>query len=227
LRAGARAVIVTSRAQNPTGAAVSEGRAARLREVLAAYPEALLIEDDHSAELSEVALAPLAGVTPRWAFVRSTSKPYGPDLRLAVLTGDAATVDRVAGRMRMGAGWVSTVLQQLVVALWSDETVGHGVARAREAYRERREGLLAALASRGVPAVGRTGINVWIPVADETAVVTRLRDAGWAVSPGAVFRLATPPGVRVTVSALDTADLPALADAVAAAVRPAPSHHGA
>ena len=55
---------------------------------------------------------------------------------------------------------------------------------------------------------------------DETVAVAALRDAGWAVAPGALYRIATPPAVRITVSSLDDADLAALADAVAAAVRP-------
>ncbi len=218
LRAGARACIVTSRAQNPTGAAVTAERATALRGVLGAHPEVLVIEDDHAAELSDTPLAPLAGATTCWAFLRSTSKPYGPDLRLAVLAGDSATVARVEGRMLMGTGWVSGVLQQLVVELWRDPGVAALVERARTAYRERRQGLLDALADRGVAAVGRTGINIWVPVADETAAVTRLRDAGWAVSPGAVYRLASPPAVRVTVSALTARE--AFADALAAAHRP-------
>jgi hypothetical protein len=48
-----------------------------------------------------------------------------------------------------------------------------------------------------------------------------LRDAGYAVAPGSLFRLAAPPGIRITVSPLDEAAIPALADAVAAAVHPA------
>ncbi|GLW27684.1 hypothetical protein [Actinoplanes regularis] len=39
---GARAVICTPRAHNPTGASLTTGRAARLRAVLAAYPEVLV-----------------------------------------------------------------------------------------------------------------------------------------------------------------------------------------
>ena len=153
--------------------------------------------------------------------MRSVSKPYGPDLRLAVLAGDPATVARVEGRMRVGAGWVSTILQRLVLALWQDDAVARRVDRARDVYAARREGLVAALAARGVPATGRTGINVWVPVPDETAAVTRLRDAGYAVSPGALHRLASPPGMRITVTPLDLAQLPRLADAVSAAVTPA------
>ncbi len=214
LAAGVRALIVTSRAQNPTGAAVSADRAAALRTLLAGRADLLLIEDDHAAELARVPLHPLAGVTPAWAFVRSVSKPYGPDLRLAVLAGDEATVARVAGRARVGAGWVSTVLQRLVLSLWRDPATGDLVRRAAGSYDRRRDGLVAALAARGVAASGRTGINVWVPVPDETVAVTVLRDAGWSVAPGGLYRIAATPAVRITVSPLDEPDLPALADAL-------------
>jgi DNA-binding transcriptional MocR family regulator len=221
LTAGARAVVVTSRAQNPTGAAVTAGRARDLRRILRERPELLVVEDDHAAELAEVPLHPLAGSTSTWAFVRSVSKPYGPDLRTAVLAGDEATVARVEGRMRLGTGWVSTLLQRLVVEHWRDPTVEGMVARARDEYSMRRDGLRAALAARGLTAHGRTGINVWIPVSDETAVVARLRDRGYAVAPGSLYRIAAAPGIRVTVSPLRTvADIRTLADAIAGAVTP-------
>ncbi|TDC43283.1 aminotransferase class I/II-fold pyridoxal phosphate-dependent enzyme [Micromonospora sp. KC213] len=220
LALGARALVVTSRAQNPTGAAVTADRAAALRELLAGRHDLLLIEDDHAAELARVPLHPLAGATPNWAFVRSVSKPFGPDLRLAVLTGDETTVARVAGRARVGAGWVSTVLQRLVLSLWRDPATAALVRRAGREYDRRRAALLAALADRGLTGYGRTGINVWLPVPDETAVVTALRDAGWSVAPGALFRIGAGPGVRITVSALDEAEVGPLADAIAGALRP-------
>lgn len=66
---------------------------------------------------------------------------------------------------------------------------------------------------------GRSGLNVWVPVADETVVVTRLLAAGWAVAAGAIFRVEAGPGVRLTVSQLGVSEVPGLADAVAAAVR--------
>lgn len=218
LATGVRALVVTTRAHNPTGAAVTRRRAAALRETLGAHPELLLIEDDHAGELACVPLHPLAGAVPSWALVRSASKPYGPDLRLAVLTGDETTVARVAGRMRLGAGWVSTLLQQLTVRLWQDPAVAGQVAAAGDSYQRRRRALRAALAERGVTAYGHTGINVWVPVGDETRTVTLLREAGYAVAPGSLYRLATGPGIRITVSPLDQPDIEPLADAVAAAV---------
>ncbi|MGP3991689.1 aminotransferase class I/II-fold pyridoxal phosphate-dependent enzyme [Streptomyces sp. 3N207] len=216
---GARAAIVTDRAQNPTGAAVSAARARQLRAVLSDHPATLLIEDDHGHGIADLPLRPLAGTTRHWALVRSTAKAYGPDLRLAVLTGDPLTVDRVRGRQRLGPGWVSHLLQRAVAHLW--ETGAADPARVAASYGVRRTALLEALTARGVAARGRSGMNVWVPVREETGPVARLLQAGWAAAPGARFRLASPPGLRLTVSPLSAADIDRLADDLAAALRPA------
>jgi DNA-binding transcriptional MocR family regulator len=220
--AGIAALVVTSRAHNPTGASVTPGRAVGLRSVIAGVPGLLVIEDDHAAELADVPLAPLAGAGATWAFVRSVSKPYGPDLRLAVVAGDEATIARVEGRMRLGAGWVSTVLQRLVSALWTDAAVVEQVARAKVQYRRRRERILAALAERGIAAHGGSGINVWIPVEHEAVVVPALLERGYVVSPGAFFRQGAAPGIRLSIGALPLSEVDKLADAVAAVLAPRP-----
>jgi DNA-binding transcriptional MocR family regulator len=59
LRSGARAVILTPRAHNPTGCSFSEARAAAIREILAHYPQVLVIIDDHFALLSATPWHPL------------------------------------------------------------------------------------------------------------------------------------------------------------------------
>ncbi|MDN3027645.1 aminotransferase class I/II-fold pyridoxal phosphate-dependent enzyme [Streptomyces sp. S.PB5] len=216
LAAGARALIVTDRAQNPTGAAVTAGRARALRAVLKEHPEVLLIEDDHGHGIVDLPLHPLAGVTHSWAFVRSAAKAYGPDLRLAVFTGDAVTVDRVRGRQRLGPGWVSRIVQRAFARLLTEGAVDTKAVAA--AYAGRRDSLIGALAERGVPAHGRSGMNVWIPVPDETGAVARLLHAGWAVAPGARFRMGAPPGIRVTVSTLSDEETVPLAEAIVSAV---------
>ncbi len=218
LRAGAKAAVVTSRAQNPTGAAISPRRRDELRHVLAQAPATLLIEDDHAADLSDAALAVVAGTTTAWAFVRSLSKPYGPDLRVALCAGDATTISRVEGRLRFGAGWVSSLLQELTAELWEDSEVDRVVARAARTYAARRSELLTALAERGVSATGPGGLNVWVPVTDETAVVAGLLTSGWLVAPGSRFRIASAPGIRITVGGLSEDDVTRLADDVASAL---------
>jgi DNA-binding transcriptional MocR family regulator len=161
----------------------------------------------------------LAGSTSHWAFVRSASKAYGPDLRIAVLAGDHRTVERVHGRLRLGPGWVSHLLQDLAVSLWSDEATSRLIRKAEDQYTTTRTRLCAALAERGVAAHGRSGLNVWIPVPDETVAITRLLNMGWAAAPGTRFRIHTPPGMRITIADLTADETDPLADAVAAAMR--------
>ena len=218
LRRGARAVVVTTRAQNPTGAAVSSARAIELRQLLADHADVLLIEDDHCAGIAGAPLHPLAGTTQHWAFVRSAAKAYGPDLRLALLAGDRRTVERVHGRLRLGPGWVSHLLQDLAVSLWRDNAATRLVHKAEAGYTRNRTLLRAALADHGVTSHGRSGLNVWIPVPDETVAITRLLSAGWAAAPGTRFRIGTPPGMRITVANLVAGEIDPLADAVAEAV---------
>ena len=219
LRAGAVACIVTPRAQNPTGAAFDPRRARELRAVLSAHPEVLVIEDDHAGPVA--GLPALTVVQPRqerWAVVRSVSKSLGPDLRLAVLAGDGLTVARVEGRRALGAGWVSCVLQEIVERLWSLPATARRLRAAAETYTRRRQGLIDALARRGVPARGRSGLNVWIPVAEEAAVLAHLATAGWAVRAGERYRLRSPPAIRITVATLRPSEAERLANDVARAL---------
>jgi DNA-binding transcriptional MocR family regulator len=217
---GVRALIVTTRAQNPTGAALSAPRAGELRGVLTGR-DVLVVEDDHCAGISGVPLHSLAGSSGSWAFVRSASKAFGPDLRVAVLAGDQRTVERVQGRLRLGPGWVSHLLQDLAVRLWSDNAASRLVHQAEQHYATNRTRLRAALGDRGVAAYGRSGLNVWIPVPDETVAITRLISAGWAAAPGTRFRIGTPAGIRVTIADLAEGEIEPLADSIADAVRTA------
>lgn len=208
LDAGARAVIVTPRAHNPTGVSVTAERARELRSVLRRYPHVLVIEDDHFSAISR---HPYHRVTPstaqRWALVRSVAKFLGPDLRVAVVASDQRTADRLGSRLRPGATWVSHLLQQLTASLLESDAVACQLGNARQAYAARIDSLREALASAGVDAPFPTdGLNVWVPVPHgSAAVVAALRDAGWSVRDGAPFRTPTsrsPHGVRITASTL-------------------------
>ncbi|HEU4397521.1 MAG TPA: aminotransferase class I/II-fold pyridoxal phosphate-dependent enzyme [Actinomycetota bacterium] len=221
LASGCVAFVTSLRAQNPTGAATTTPRARELRRVLDTHPEALVVEDDHAGPVAGAPSMTLADRDrPRWAHVLSVSKWLGPDLRLAMLTGDAGTVARVQGRQLLGTGWVSHLLQGVTAALWSAPGGTALLELGRDTYRRRREALIGALAARGVPAHGRSGLNVWVPVAEEGATVQWLLGAGWAVLPGERFRLRSGPGIRVTVSTLDEAEAERLAADIAAALAP-------
>jgi DNA-binding transcriptional MocR family regulator len=91
---------------------------------------------------------------------------------------------------------------------------------AAKTYAERRTALIGALADRGVRAIARSGLNVWVPVPEEHPVVTGLLLNGWAVAPGARFRIASPPAVRITTARLETADAEPLAEKLAECLTP-------
>jgi DNA-binding transcriptional MocR family regulator len=213
-------VLLTPRGQNPTGAALDAERAVELRDVLAAAPDVLVIEDDHLGAVSGVPGHTTIAGRRRWAFVRSVAKSLGPDLRLAFLAGDAETVARVEGLLELGPGWVSHVVQRIVLGLVTDPSVGRLLDRAAATYGERRKALVAELFDRGIEAHGRTGFNVWIPVPDEVAAMQALRDAGYLATPGARYRLASRPAVRVTVSTLSPDEAGYVADALARSLAP-------
>ena len=220
LRAGAQAFIFTPRAQNPTGAAVDAPRARQLRDVLDRHPHALVIEDDHAGPVAGVSARTVCGDgRDRWAVVRSVSKSLGPDLRVAMLAGDAGTVARVRGRQAVGAGWVSHILQGLVAALWSDPSCKERFQRAATAYAERRRRLIGALAAHGVTGSGRSGLNVWIPVREEAATVAHLAARGWAVRAGERYRMKSAPAIRITISTLTARETHGLAADVAESQR--------
>ncbi|MBI0319846.1 aminotransferase class I/II-fold pyridoxal phosphate-dependent enzyme, partial [Streptomyces javensis] len=193
LRAGARALICSPRGQNPYGGWFSAGRRDALLKVLGeAAGEVLVIEDDHAADVAGVPLYSLtaggggtagglggSGRPARWAQVRTVSKHLGTDLRWGALACDRTTLARHDGRMLLTSGWVSHVLQETVARLMTDPETQGLVAAARSAYARRREALLAALSARGIAAHGASGMNVWVPVRDEAAVVNGLRTRGW------------------------------------------------
>ncbi len=112
--------------------------------------------------------------------------------------------------MRLTAGWVSTLLQRTLLHLW--ETFDP--AEAGRIYDARRERTVAALRARGFEAIGRTGINIWVPVPDETQAVSTMREAGYAVAPGHLYRIATPPAIRITAATLREEEADAVAESL-------------
>lgn len=115
----------------------------------------------------------------------------------------------------------------LVVALWLDPEVTRLMETAAQTYADRRKALIDALRAEGIHAHGRSGFNVWIPVAQERAPMRLLAEAGWAVSPGERFRVASAPGLRVTAATLKPDEGRRFASDLAQALRPGTSSYGA
>jgi DNA-binding transcriptional MocR family regulator len=220
LRRGARCFFLTPRAHNPTGAVVDPERAEELAVRLRAHPEVLLIEDDHAGVAAGAPCTILSSGRARWVTVRTVSKALGPDLRLAVMAGDQTTIARVEGRQLLGMGWVSHVLQGIVVGLWKDPATPALLRRAEQTYARRRDALVAALSERGMAVAARSGLNVWVPVLDERAVAAALLKEGWAVARGEPFRVRAGPGIRVTTATLEPHEAEDLASALLRSANP-------
>lgn len=218
LQAGARAVLLTPRAQNPTGACLDAKRARALRQLLAAYPKVAVLIDDHYALLSQQAYhSVLPPDGRRWALLRSLSKPLGPDLRLAWLACDEETATRL--RLAPGTGWVSHLLQDAAITVLASAAQRAKIAAAGARYQQRLQSLQELLRARGMPTpLPMEGLNLWLPLpADSHPQVLALAARGWHVRPGEVFAVAAPGhGLRITCAALGAAQLRQLADDLAA-----------
>ncbi|HMJ01224.1 MAG TPA: aminotransferase class I/II-fold pyridoxal phosphate-dependent enzyme [Gaiellaceae bacterium] len=211
LAGGAAAFLLTPRWQNPFGARLTDERAGELRQVLDRFSDVLLIEDDHAGLIAGEPAFTLAP-RKRWASVRSASKALGADFRLAVMTGDQVTIARVEGRQLLGTGWVSHLLQELVAHFWTDEAMRKQLEQTAGIYTTRRELLLNALADRGISAHGASGLNVWIPVAEEATTVGAMLERGWAVIAGERWRLRSGPAIRITTATLQDGEAEAIAE---------------
>jgi len=223
LDAGVAALVVTPRAQNPTGACLDPERVRELEPILARYPDVLLCEDDHAGLVSGAPVATLVApdVSRRWCVVRSFSKSLGPDLRVALLAADPVTIGRVEGRQRLGMRWVSHLLQRVCLALWRDREVQTLLRQAARTYTQRRDALTTSLAQHGIRAHGRSGLNVWVPVPEEAAIVAALAEAGWGVCAGERFRLRAPPALRISTAMLPVDEAARLAGDLARILGPA------
>jgi DNA-binding transcriptional MocR family regulator len=214
------AVFLQPRAQNPTGVSMTADRAERLTAVLRRY-DTVVVEDDHSWRIGGDDPVTLGTWLPeRTTRIRSFSKSYGPELRLAALGGPGDIVEHVVKRRRLGASWTSRILQQLLVDLLADPSASDIVDRARRAYADRRRRVTEVFDQRGVSYTGTDGLNLWFAVADERAALVDLASRGIGVAPGTPF-FVTPSAddhLRVTVAPLGE-DAVAVAEMLADSAR--------
>ena len=203
------AIVLQPRAHNPTGISMPSAREEELAVLLARHPDAkrtVIIEDDHSGMVSTAPDVSLGRHLPeRVLHIRSFSKSHGPDLRIAALGGPRAFVDRIVARRMLGPGWTSRMLQQVLLELLTTGAGLDTVTEARRAYHFRQRELARILRLHAPLEVTGDGINMWLPVASESAATLYLAAAGIRVSPGSPFRASeTEDGdhVRVTVGRL-------------------------
>lgn len=210
LESGARAVLLTPRAHNPTGASLTKRRADALKRILSAYPNVLVVIDDHFALLAET---PYFSVIPasstRWALVRSVSKGLGPDLRVAFVACDGDSAQRLRTRLAPGMSWVSHILQAIVASLMRSADVRSRLDAARDDYANRRSALHDALTHQGITITQPAGgFNIWIPVpGDARDIAYALAKKGWLVRTSNTFDVQEQSqAIRVSASKLSAQD---------------------
>ncbi len=218
-----RALFLQPRAHNPTGVSMS---AAHANEVALRLREStvLVVEDDSAGAIAGAEPLSLGRWLPASTIhVRSFSKSHGPDLRLAALSAPSALAEQLRERRRVGQGWTSRLLQAVLLDLLTDNGSLGLVARARDTYAARRGALVRALEDEGVSTVGNDGINVWLPVRDETAALIALASRGIGAAAGAPFATKEGDGafLRVTAGLVDRGVVH-LARALAQAAREVP-----
>jgi DNA-binding transcriptional MocR family regulator len=104
--------------------------------------------------------------------------------------------------------------------MWADAETPAILQKAAHTYADRRRALIEALAQHGIEARGSSGLNVWVPVAEEAGVVNAMAAKGWAIRAGECYRIKSAPGIRVTVSTLGVEDVRKFTADLAESIRP-------
>jgi len=195
------AVYLQPRAQNPTGASMTEERAKDLAPILARAGMPVVEDDSAGAVAASAPISLGRWIPDQVIHIRSFSKSHGPDLRLAAMSGPSEMLREVIHRRQLGQGWSSRLLQRVLLNLLTDPDAVADVERARDEYTRRRVAMVTALTSRGVQVASGDGLNLWVPVHDESAAIVRLASQGVGVTPGTPFDVLPGGGghVRVTV----------------------------
>jgi DNA-binding transcriptional MocR family regulator len=200
------AVFLQPRAQNPTGVSWTAARCRELAAIVAGQPSTVVIEDDSAGDIATAPAVSLGASVPEQTLhIRSFSKSHGPDLRLAALSGPASIVDPILERRLLGQGWTSRLLQHLLLDLLTDSSTVDSVGSARREYARRRRLVAEALRRGGTPVAAADGINLWLPVADESAALVALAADGIGAAGGSAFMVG--PGgahLRLTVGLVAT-----------------------
>ncbi len=198
LREGASAVLLTPRAQNPTGGSWSVERLAALADVIAAHAGVIVIEDDHFAGITTTHAGSLLGdrrIEDRIVYLRSFSKSIAPDLRIAIAAARPRLRSLLIEAKNFADGWTSQMTQRTLAYVLADTELNDQLATAARAYLERRTIAARELDVRLAPLGGAAwsgadGVNIWVHLPsglDALHVVEQAASLGVLVAPGEPF----------------------------------------
>lgn len=215
------AVFLQPRAHNPTGVSMTAARAQELSRILS-DADTLVVENDHAPGISTAPVVSLGRWLPDMTVrIHGFSKSHGPDLRLAAVGGRQEVVTEVASNRVSGPGWSSRLLQRILLKLLTDPASNQAVDHARQVYSARRSALVGALNRLNTPVLCDDGINLWLPVADESQALVTLAAHGVSAAPGSAFCVEELPSdhLRVTVGLVEEEDADEMAEILISAAR--------
>jgi DNA-binding transcriptional MocR family regulator len=182
-----KAMFLQPRAHNPSGASLTPRRARELAGLLKGNTVAI-IEDDSAGAIAIAPAISLGTWLPnQTVHIRSFSKSHGPDLRIAAMSGPPLLMESIRERRLLGQGWTSRLLQNLLLSLLTRNESIEQVERARVAYSFRRLTITSELKRHDVAIESGDGLNLWLPVEDETAAMVYLASRGIGGAVGSPF----------------------------------------
>ncbi len=193
---------------NPTGRTLSAARR-RTIAALAAEHDTWVVEDDPYGELRYhgAPVPPLALGASRVLYLGSLSKIGAPGLRLGWLRAPASLMPTVVIAKQAADLHTSTVDQAAAAAYLAMTDLDAHVAILREAYRARRDAMIAALPTTFPPGTTWTdpdgGMFVWVRLpgaADAATLLPAALAENVAFVPGAPFYATTPDRATLRLS---------------------------
>lgn len=221
---------------NPSGRTMPDARRAEL-VALIEREGIVIVEDDAYRELSYDAAPPpslwsLSGVPGSVVRLGTFAKSIAPGMRVGFVTADAAAISRFAEGGMLDSGGGANHFAGLVVAEYMRAgDYARVVAGLRDAFRERRDEMLRALAAEMPPGTTWTepagGYFIWVdlpPGLDARALLPLAEARGTSILPGPTFFLDQAEGIgslRIAFSRYAPASLAEAVSRLAAAMRTA------
>jgi DNA-binding transcriptional MocR family regulator len=221
--------------RNPTGSSLPADRRTTLIDHAAAN-DLVIVEDDTYRELSYDGPAPpsLWAQDTAGAVIRlgSFAKSVAPGLRVGYMTAIPDRIDQLASRGVLDSGGGTTHFSALVLAEYAASgDYATQVDRFKDAYRTRRDALLAGLDAHMPNDTSWTrpagGYFTWVdlpPGTNVLALADAARTNGMGFVPAGAFFVdpdAAPPSLRLAFSMYAPGELTDAGARLAAAIRPA------